>query len=127
MSQYRRFSKLLIFLYLLSYFSALYHVIFIKHQYCFNHDHFIHVESTFVNPYPIPEQKSNPLPEDSEDNCFTWQILSKIIAIFVCLLPFLLSRKAVFSFSEKATSFFSKTILSLAPKHSPPNIFLLNL
>ncbi len=125
MSQYRRFSKVLIFLYLLSYVSALYHVIFVKHQYCLNHDHFIHVESTSVNHYPIPGQKSNPLPEDSEDNCFTWQILSKIIAILVCLLPFLLSRKTVFSFSEKITSFFSKTILSLAPKHSPPILYSL--
>ncbi len=120
MNQYRCFSKLLVFLYLLSYAGALHHVIFIKHQYCLNHDHFIHVESTSVNPYLIPEQKNNPLPEDLEDNCFTWQIFSKIISILICFLPFLLSPHSFFSFCKNQASFFSKTVLNLAPKHSPP-------
>ena len=120
MNQCRCFSKLLVFLYLLSYAGALYHLIFIKHQYCFNHDHFIHVESTSANPYSIPDPKSNHLPEDSEDNCFTWQIFSKIISILICFLPFLLSPHSFFSFCKNQASFFFKTALNLAPKHSPP-------
>ena len=120
MSQYQRFSKLSTFLYLLSYLVALHHFIYTKHQYCFTHDHLIHTGSTDVNPYPIPEQGSKSNAEDQEKNCFTWQIFSKIIAILICFLPFLLSPHSFFSFCKIQASFFSKTVLSLAPKHSPP-------
>ena len=120
MSQYQRFSKLLVFLYLLTYVSALHHVIFIKHQYCFKHDHFIHTESTDVNSYPISQDESNPLPKGSEDNCFVWQLFSHATAILICFLPFLFFPYSLLSFCKSRVSFFSKTFLRLAPKHSPP-------
>ena len=120
MNQYQRFSKLLIFLYLLSYASALHHAIFIKHQYCFTHEHLIHTEPAKLNPYPISEKGSKPKTEDPEKNCFTWQLFSKSIAIFICVLLFLFSRHRFFSFSKINISFLPKAILSLAPKNSPP-------
>ena len=120
MNKYYRFSKLLIFLYLLSYASALHHAIFIKHQYCSTHDHLIHTEPAKINPYPISDQGSKPNTEGPEKNCFTWQVFSKSIAILILVLPFLFSQHNFFYFSKKNISFLPQVILSLAPKNSPP-------